>query len=110
MFGRSEPRPTYYIYKLYKEFGPNQVFAGCDHQNLGIYAAADEAGKLSVIIINLSDAPLIRLLTIVDESLTVLSAERFDQENLLYEVAADQFEDLNKIEIPAYSITLLKFE
>jgi len=110
LFGRSEPRPTYYVYKLYKEFGSNQVFAGCDHPNLGIYAAADKAGKLSVILINLSDTPLIRPLTIVDEGLTVLSASRFDQENLLYEVAADQFEDLNAIEIPAYSITLLKFE
>jgi len=110
LFGRSEPRPTYYVYKIFQEFGENLVFSGCDSPDLGIYAAADENGVLSVIIINLGDETKSKSLVVDDENLELVSAERFDESNLLHSLELDLFENLETIEIPPYSITLMKFE
>jgi hypothetical protein len=110
LFSRSDTRPTYYVYQIYQEFGETLVFAGCDHPSLGVYAATHPEGSLTVILVNL-DADDQALPLIVDaENLSINSVLRFDEANLLHNVniSGEEFGDL--IEIPGYSITLLKYE
>ena len=108
LFSRSEPRPTYYVYKIFQEFGENLVFSGCDDPNLGIYAAADEDGDLSVIVVNLGNETNSKSLVIDDQNLELVSVELFDEANLLH--PTDIVEDLDNLDIPPYSILMMKFE
>ena len=110
LFGRSEPRPTYYVYKIYDEFGDNRVFAGCDDPDLGIYASMNEDEGLSVILINLGNEAASQPLVIEDRSLELVSVQRFDETDLLHTLDIELFENLEDIDIPPYSITLMKFE
>jgi hypothetical protein len=110
LFGRSEPRPTYYVYKIFQDFGDERVFAACDDPDLGIYSALDDEDGLSIIIVNLGEEMVSKSLVIENENLNLVSAERFDETNLLHPLELNLFEDLENFEIPPYSITLLKFE
>ncbi len=110
LFGRSAPRPTYYVYKIFQEFGEDLIFAGCDNPNLSIYASMDEDESLSLIIINLGKESASQSLVIEDNNLDLVSAQRFDEINLLHPLDLDLFEEFENLKIPAYSITLLKFE
>lgn len=47
------PRPTYYVYRLYSQFGSELIYASSDDPLLRIYAARREDGALTVIMINL---------------------------------------------------------
>lgn len=110
IFGRTEPRPTYYVYKIFQEFGDTLVFSGCDSEDLSLYAAMGEGENLDLILINMSAESISHALVIEDEGLSLVSAERLDQENLLHAVDLEGFEDLENLTFPAYSITRLKFE
>ena len=110
LFGRSDPRPTYYVYKIYEDFGENLVFSGCDDSNLGIYAAAGSDGTLMTIIINLGSETTTKPLIITDKDVALASVLQFTEENLLQELDVDLHKDLDNFQIPGYSITLLKFE
>jgi len=110
LFGRSEPRPTYYVYKIFQDFGDERVFAACDDSDLGIYSALDDEDGLSIIIVNLGEEMVSKSLVTENENLNLVSAERFDETNLLHPLELNLFEDLENLEIPPYSITLLKFE
>jgi hypothetical protein len=110
LFGRSEPRPTYYVYKIFQDFGDERVFAACDDPDLGIYSALDDEDGLSIIIVNLGEEMVSKSLVIENENLNLVSVERFDETNLLHPLELNLFEDLENLEIPPYSITLLKFE
>jgi len=110
LFGRSEPRPSYYVYKIFQDFGEERVFSGCDDPGLGIYSAVDDDDGLRIIIINLGEEMVSKSLVIDNENLNLVSVERFDETELLHPLGLDLFKDLENLEIPPYSITLLKFE
>ena len=110
LFGRTEPRPTYYVYKIFQEFGDTLVFSGCDSEALRIYASQGEGESLSLILINMSAESLSHALDIEGEERSLVSAEQFKQETLLQSVEIEAFSDLENLTFPAYSITRLKFE
>ncbi len=49
------PRPSYYVYPLYKQFGSELVYASSDDEAVRIYAARREDGALTLMIVNLGD-------------------------------------------------------
>jgi hypothetical protein len=110
LFSRSDTRPTYSVYQIYQEFGENLVFAGCDDPSLGIYAAMDNDGLLSVILVNLGSEEQARPLIIDGETRSLIRAMRFDEANLLHELNLTEDEIGDSFSIPGYSITLLKYE
>lgn len=110
LFSRSDRRPTYYVYQIYQEFGGTLVFAGCADESLGIYAATDQAGDLTVILVNLGAEDLRLPLMINGEARRLVKAVRFDQADLLYEMRLSTDDIETQIHIPGYTITLLKFE
>lgn len=53
LFGRSDIRPTYYVYPMYKNFGNELVYASSDDPDVSIYAALRDDGKLTLMLVNL---------------------------------------------------------
>jgi hypothetical protein len=47
------PRPSYYVYQMYKLFGSELVYSASDDPNLSIYAARRPDGTLTVMVVNL---------------------------------------------------------
>ena len=110
LFSRSEPRPTYYVYQIYQQFGENLVFAACDDPGLGIYAATDADDRLAVILINLGSEDVTRPVIIDSENYDLTSVWGFDQTDLLHELTLTADEVEQGLEISGYSIVLLKYE
>lgn len=110
LFGRTEPRPTYYVYKIFQEFGDTLVFSGCDSKNLSLYSAMDEGENLDLILINMSAENISHALVIEGEERSLVSATIFEQETLLQSADIENYTDLENLTFPAYSITRLKFE
>jgi alpha-L-arabinofuranosidase len=48
-------RPTYYVYQMYQHFGTERVYTSSGVTDVSVYAAKRDDGKLTIIVINLSD-------------------------------------------------------
>ena len=57
LYAGFDVRPTYYVYKLYQHFGTQAIAAESSQQFVNAYAAIREDGRISVILINLTDEP-----------------------------------------------------
>lgn len=110
LFSRSNPRPTYYIYKMYQEFGNNLVFASCDNPRIGVYAALDQDDVLTVMLINLVEDDITRPLLINGGERSLIEVWRFDESHLAEHLEKDSFHNLEEIMLPKQSVTLLKLK
>lgn len=59
-----DPRPTYYTYLLYKQFGSQLVESDSGEQHVRVYAALRDDGALTLLLINLGDEEVTRPVTI----------------------------------------------
>lgn len=50
---RYDVKPPYYTYKLYSQFGSQQVHSESNHPNVNIYAALRDDGALTLMVVNL---------------------------------------------------------
>lgn len=110
LFSRAEPRPTYYVYRLYRQFGNRRVYAASDDARVGLYAAQREDGALTIMLVNLSAAPISKPLVVEGPVSTRAELWRLDAETL-----AERLEDLTftngmPLDLPAQSVTLLVLE
>lgn len=48
----SEPRPAFAVHLMYRQFGTELVYAASGIDNLSVYAARNEAGALTVLLVN----------------------------------------------------------
>ncbi len=55
IFEHYDPRPVYYVYLLYKQFGNELVFASSDDEQVSAYAAKRADGTLTLVLLNLSE-------------------------------------------------------
>ncbi|RPI35059.1 MAG: hypothetical protein EHM70_00830 [Chloroflexota bacterium] len=55
LFYNSEVRPTFYVFKMYQQFGSQLVFASSGIEDVTVYAAKRPDGTLTILVINLSD-------------------------------------------------------
>jgi hypothetical protein len=107
LFSRSEARPTYYVYQLYRQFGTQSVQAFTDDARTGVYAARRVDGALTVLLVNLSQDAIQKPLVV--EGLDPVQAEvwRFDQNTQAERTGEESFAAGEMISLPAQSITLL---
>ena len=110
LLSRSDLRPTYTVYQMYQEFGENLVFSACDDPGLGIYAATGADGRLTAILINLGSEDVTRPVIINGQDYDLTSVWRFDETDLLHELTMVADEIIGGLQIPGYSIILLKYE
>lgn len=109
LFSRSEARPTYYAYKMYQQFGNKLVFSGTKEAQVGVYAALDGENVLTVMLVNLSPENITRPLVIEGKSRELLEVWILDADHMAEQMDTSLIQNLGALELPAQSVTLLKF-
>ncbi len=105
LIARTDVRPTYYVYQLYGRFGSEQVFADSGVDGLRIYAATNDAGQLTIMVINTTDAELSATL---DAGKKRIEAERwlFDPTHNAENMGTQTLKSDEALTFPAQSVTL----
>jgi hypothetical protein len=107
LLGSQNPRPTYYVYQLYKEFGNNLVFSSSGIANVTAYATRRTDGLLSLILVNRNKDK-----TDVDFELQNFSISgsartiRLDIDHMAVELPITQINNQDVLELPGLSVTL----
>ena len=107
IFARSEPRPTYYTYRLYREFGSQRVYAASDVAYVGVYAARRDDGALTVMLVNLADEAITRPLVARGQAPAQAELWRLDATTSAERLDDWAFTSGAQLTLPAESVTLL---
>ncbi len=101
-----DPRLTYYVYQLYKQFGNALVYSSSDDPLVSIYAARREDGTLTLVVVNRGSSTANKALRI--EGLTSASAQvwRLDDKHKASQLESVQLGAGSTVEIPGRSATL----
>jgi alpha-L-arabinofuranosidase len=102
------PRPTYYVYTLYREFGDELVYSSSGDPALRVYAARRADGALTVLVVNLgaqeTESPL-RLASFTAEPLA--ETWLLDRGHLAENVGTTEVQEEGRVVFPGESVTLL---
>jgi len=101
LYARFDVRPTYYVYKLYQHFGEEYLATETSHQFVNAYAARREDGRISLILVNLTDEAQTAQVNLAGEAAMMA---------LTPETVPEDFSTLTlegEIDLPAQSVTLL---
>lgn len=110
LLARSEPRPSYFVYRLYQHYGRDRIHADSGVPYVSIYAAEREDGALTLMLINRSDTAVATPLHIDNFTPNNTTLWLFDQEHNAEEMGAIEWENGQEITLPAQSISLLVLE
>jgi hypothetical protein len=110
LMGHPDPRPTYYVYRLYSQFGSELLYASSDDPLLRIYAARREDGALTVMVINLGPAEATKPLRL-DDFTPHGTAEVWllDADHLAEAMGEQRIANGDRITLPAQAISLYIF-
>ncbi len=108
MLGRTEPRPTYFVYRMYQHFGDELLFSESDQEYVSIVAARRDDGAVTVMLINRgADAVEMPLEIVGVDTTEAAEVWRLEPdvfaENLGAQAVGEQ------VELPATSMTLFVF-
>ncbi len=110
LIGRSELRPSYYVYQLYNKFGAELVHAASGTADVSIYAAKRDDGALTLMVVNLADVEKQVTLQLVGErpsqaTLWQLTPDQLPETAVPFTFAAD-----GQLTLPQQSISLFVIE
>lgn len=91
LIGRSELRPSYYVFQLFKQFGEERVYAESGAADVSVYAARRADGVLTVLVVNLADTP--QTVTLQVEGVGLTTA-------VLHQLAPDQLPNATPFTFP----------
>ena len=99
-------RPTYYVYQLYGRFGSQQVYASSGVNGLNVYAATDDNGKLTIMIVNTEDTALSASLDVA--GMKTIEAERWllDATHNAEVLGVESISVGEEVSFPEQSVTL----
>jgi len=107
LLARFEPRPTYFVYQIYQQFGDQLVYSSSDDPDVTIYAAERSDDNLTLIIINLG--PEEKRKPILFENVTPSGPATvwlLDPEHNAEQIGAQTISNGTELALPAQSITL----
>lgn len=111
LFSAQDPRPTYFVYLLYRDFGRQLVATSSGIDLMSGYAALDENGNLTLIVVNRN--PHSVSVPTELKGFTPGGTQRWlllDAEHSASEVPAAEFGSFANFEIPAYSVVFILLE
>jgi len=109
LFSRVEPRPSYYVYRMYQQFGSQLVYASSGVDSVSVYAAVRRDGELSVLIINLGLAERRIPLVVNGRSIQQADYWLFDENHNAEQMSPLVVESGDAFSLPAQSISVLVF-
>lgn len=106
MIAPYEIRPTYYVYQLYSHFGDQQIYASSGVDGLNAYAAKDNDGKLTIMIVNPEPTTLNASLDVT--GLEIGQAEKWllDATHNAENLGVQTLASTGKLSFPGQSVTL----
>lgn len=106
LLARTDVRPTYYVYQLYKQFGDERVQAETDVPRLSAYAARRADGALTLIVVNrAADAQRVPLQIVGVEQATA-EVWLFDRAHTAEQVASVTLQSGQAVDIPGEAVVL----
>jgi hypothetical protein len=104
LIGGLDAYPAYYTYQLYKKFGNELIYSSSDDPDLSVYAARNEDGALTILVINLSSGQKTKPLQIAGQTSISADVWLFDQTHKAENVGTTELSD--SITVPPQSINL----
>lgn len=104
LIGALDVYPVYYTYQLYKKFGNELIYSSSDDPDLTIYAARNEDGALTIMVINLSSEQKTNPLQIEGQTSVSADVWLFDQPHKAENVGTTELS--GTITVPPQSINL----
>lgn len=102
-------RPTFYVFKMYENFGSQQVFASSGVEDVTVYAARDEDGALTVMVVNLSDEERRVPLQVRGEAFSAAETWLLDATHKAEYLGVQPLPADGVLVLPAQSATLYRF-
>lgn len=105
LLARDGARPTFYVYKLFQQFGQEKLHADSGHEMVSIFAARRDDGALTLMVVNRGDED-------VTMPLRLEGGENWAETAVLHRFDAEhQAENLGEVSVqelalPAQSISL----
>lgn len=106
LIGRGELRPSYYVYQLYGKFGTDLIYTDSGLDDVSIFAAVREDGRLTILINNMNDTDQTAVLNIAGEQPQTAEQWQLTSETVPDTATNITFTD-GSLVLPAQSLTLL---
>lgn len=104
-------RPTYYVYQIYKRFGNHLLGAASDTKYVSVFAAKQDDGSVTVIIVNLNDNDVHKPLQLNQgDNLKLAETYLFDKDHKAESISPPTFKNGDEVTLPADSVTLYIFK
>ncbi len=112
LLARSAPRPSYYVYRLYRQFGTQLLYSTTDRADTGVYAARRDDGAITVLLTNLGPEAVTYPLVIQGIASNTVTVEiwRLDVTTPAELVSIGEFTNGAQVTLPAQSATLMVFQ
>ncbi len=107
LVSRREVRPTYYVYKLYQQFGTELVHSSSEDPDISVYAALREEGTLTILAVNRGSSRVEKTLqSYYPNQGETARVWLFDADHAAEEVDSLPWSEQSIVSLPAYSATM----
>jgi alpha-L-arabinofuranosidase len=107
LIGQMGPRPAYYVYILYQQFGTQLLQASSPDPNVSIYAAKRDDGTVTLMVVNLGDEELTKTLSLAGFTPSgEAEVWRLDAEHNAEQLDSVELADGGSLTLPGQSVTL----
>jgi hypothetical protein len=104
-------RPTYYVYQIYKRFGNHLLDANSDTKYVSVFAAKQDDGSVTVIVVNLNDNDVQKPLQLNQgDALKLTETYLFDKDHKAESISPPTFKNGDEVTLPADSVMLYIFK
>lgn len=107
LFSRNAPRPAYYVYKLYREFGRYRLPTKFEDNRLSFYAARRVDGAVSLLVINRSAETVEKIIQLSGaQPAGQARVWLFDQQHKAEEIKPVDWKAETTVTLPPYSASM----
>jgi alpha-L-arabinofuranosidase len=110
LLGRSQVRPTYYVYQLYQHFGQELLPSASPDTDVSVAAARRDDGAITLMAANLASEARQLPLHVAGAELTRLTVWRLDAEHLAARASEGTYQPGMTVTLPGHSVSLFIFE